>query len=1428
MSTTDISTPDLDRCAREPIHIIGQIQPHGVLLGVSEHDLVVRHISTNAAALFGLSPERILGSPLETLLAMRDVTTLKANSLSPNALVDNPCRLRLGVDNLEVQCIAHRHDGVLLIELESLKGAHSLEPVDLNAHIRQPLSRMEQAPNIPALSQVAASEIRRLSGFDRVMVYRFDEEWNGEVIAEESIPSPISYHGLRFPASDIPAQARRLFLLNRLRSIVDIDAVPVPIVPDIGPLTGRPLDLTCSFLRSPAQVHLEYLRNMGVQSSLTVSIIVRERLWGMLACHHATPRHVDYSIRSICELIGQVLGAQVALRLDNDALQSRLASRNRLQNYVAGIDESESLFCTDGIHGQRLLELFSADGLISHINGVVMSHGYTVELPALLPLVGKLHQLALGGIACSHWLSSLDPSAASFASQVSGALLIELTGESGDYILLLRRELVETVTWAGNPDKSVNTDTDGRLRPRTSFGAWRQTLRNRSRPWTELQLETARGLRLELLRLRGAFEASQSNKRFRFLADSMPLLVWTATPDGTFDYYNERWISYSGVPPDRLSNWNWQEAIHPDDFPICLNLWQKTVANHCDYKIECRLKHASSGDYRWTLAQAFPLRNNKSEVIQWIGNCTDIEEQKQARKLLEKAVQERTAELAKARAQLQTVLDGATRVSIVATDTAGIITVFNSGAENMLGYTAHEVVGKQTPLLFHVESELLARGAELTQETGKLVCGFDVFAARPRNGLHEQREWTYVRKDGERLTVNLVATALRDGAGTIIGFLGVAMDITELKKADAAARASNEHFRLIIETIEDYALILLDARGHIVSWNVGAERITGYQASEIIGRHFSSFHLHKEIETRHPDSVLKLAAAHGRYTEEGGRVRKDGSGFWADVAISAIHDENGNLRGFAKVIHDITKRKKAEEKLREQALILDTANDAIVIRDIAGRITYWNQGAQRLYGWRKDEALGQVGHTLLKTQFPQSLDIITEQLFAEGCWQGEVLHTKRDGSLITVASTWTLRHDEANLRASVLEMNYDITARKRAEEQLKVASRRVELATDVMRAGVWDWDLKTNRLVWNARMYETYGIPQNAAVDYQHWVSAVLPEDLLAAEAALQMAIASKSQGSMEFRIKLPDGTLRHVHCAQATILDDAGKVVRVVGVNIDISDRKLADAALLEASNLLKLRVAELDAANKELAKKNEEVEAFVYIVSHDLRSPLVNLQGFSKELELSCEELRQKLATADESVQTILAVDIPESLRHIESSTTKFHRLINSLLQLSRYGRQDYHPEELDLGALIRSTLDLLSLSIASRGVEVSVGPLPKVYGDATALGQVFANLVGNAVMYMKPGRPGRIEIGGETHGATAHCWVKDNGAGFPASAKPRLFQVFQRFHPNLAEGEGMGLAIVRRVVERHGGAIWAESEENVGTTFHFTLPCGRAIGE
>lgn len=247
-------------------------------------------------------------------------------------------------------------------------------------------------------------------------------------------------------------------------------------------------------------------------------------------------------------------------------------------------------------------------------------------------------------------------------------------------------------------------------------------------------------------------------------------------------------------------------------------------------------------------------------------------------------------------------------------------------------------------------------------------------------------------------------------------------------------------------------------------------------------------------------------------------------------------------------------------------------------------------------------------------------------------------------------------------------------------------------------------------------------------------------------------------------------------------------------------------------------------DFTERELA---EEVETFVYIVSHDLRAPLVNIQGFAAEISRSCASLEGTLRNAalppdiGAAVRRIVGEDISGALTYISASTTKFQRLIDTLLVLSRTGRQELRIEDADVRCIVGSSILSLGQMIQACGADVVVEWLPSIRGDITALGQVFSNLIGNALKYSQPGRPVRIVVGGELLDGRAHYWVRDNGAGIPASAQRRLFRVFQRFHPDLASGDGMGLAIVKRLIERHGGRVWAESEEGVGTTFNMELP-------
>jgi PAS domain S-box-containing protein len=253
-----------------------------------------------------------------------------------------------------------------------------------------------------------------------------------------------------------------------------------------------------------------------------------------------------------------------------------------------------------------------------------------------------------------------------------------------------------------------------------------------------------------------------------------------------------------------------------------------------------------------------------------------------------------------------------------------------------------------------------------------------------------------------------------------------------------AARASPQDsalYRLLVENVHEYAILTLDPAGHVLSWNPGAERINGYQPGEIIGKHFSTFYPREDVERGKPEMELRVATAEGQFEDEGWRLRKDGSRFWANVIMTALRDKTGKLVGFGKITRDLTGRRQAEDMLRSQVGLLDLASDSIMIRDVDERIVFWNQGAERLYGWKKEQVLGQVVHTFLQTEFPKPKEEILEAFLRKGRWEGELIHTGADGRRITVFSRWTLERDENGRATSYLEINTDITRRKQLEQE---------------------------------------------------------------------------------------------------------------------------------------------------------------------------------------------------------------------------------------------------------------------------------------------------------------------------------------------------------------------------------------------------------
>jgi PAS domain S-box-containing protein len=271
---------------------------------------------------------------------------------------------------------------------------------------------------------------------------------------------------------------------------------------------------------------------------------------------------------------------------------------------------------------------------------------------------------------------------------------------------------------------------------------------------------------------------------------------------------------------------------------------------------------------------------------------------------------------------------------------------------------------------------------------------------------------------------------------------------------DEATRPDDDPVRLLVDSVQDFAILTLDPTGRIVSWSPGAQRIKGYRAEEILGKHFSTFYPREDVERGKPEMGLRVAAAEGRFEDEGWRLRKDGSRFWANVVITALRDREGNLVGFGKITRDLTGRWQAEETLRSQVKLVDLASDCIMIRDLEDRIVSWNKGAERMYGWKKEQVLGEVVHTFLQTEFPRRKEEVLEAFLREGRWEGELTHTCADGRRITVSSRWTLERDEEGRAKSFLEINTDITRRKQLEaERSRYLERVGEAVTRLASTG---------------------------------------------------------------------------------------------------------------------------------------------------------------------------------------------------------------------------------------------------------------------------------------------------------------------------------------------------------------------------------------
>jgi PAS domain S-box-containing protein len=754
--------------------------------------------------------------------------------------------------------------------------------------------------------------------------------------------------------------------------------------------------------------------------------------------------------------------------------------------------------------------------------------------------------------------------------------------------------------------------------------------------------------------------------------------------------------------------------------------------------------------------------------------------------------------LAQMESRYRGLLEAAPDAMVVVND-RGEIVLLNVQAEKQFGYPRDQLVGQQVTSIIPegFAERLVADGTRSAAEA---------LAQQIGTGI----ELSGRRKDGAEFPIELMLSPLESPEGILVtaairdisrrrdGERQLTLLEARRRLTEEALRESEERYRMLIDGVQDHAIFMIDTRGNVVSWNAGAARIKGYSAEQIIGRNFSCFFTAEDIARGRPEQVLRLTMLSGRHEEQATRVRMNGSHFLASITITALRDAAGNLRGFSEFSRDLSESQEAGARYRG---LLEAAPDAMVVVNQAGQIVLLNLRAEKQFGYYRDELVGQQVKSIIPEGFAERLIADGSRSAAEALAQQigtglELRGRRKDGSEFPIELMLSpLENAEGILVTAAIR---DISVRKAAVEHLAQMEGRyrglLEAAPDAM--------VLVNQcgsiVLVNRQAEKMFGYVREALVgsSAQMLLSTQSVEVLAAStRRSADGVFSEQSQTGLELEGRHEDGSQFpiEVMLSPLTTIDEG--VLLTVAIR-DITQRKQVEAHLLQT-------LAELNRSNDELGQ-------FAYIASHDLQEPLRMVASYT---QLLSKRYAGKLdADADEFIA--FAVD----------GANRMQRLIQDLLAYSRVGTKGRELAETSSEDALEHALMNLGGAIAESGALVTHDPLPSVLADESQLVQLFQNLVGNAIKYQSPGVP-KIHVSSSKADHTKWMFsVKDNGLGIEPQYFDKIFGMFQRLHRREEfEGTGIGLAICKKIVERHGSSISIESTPGQGSTFRFALSEG-----
>jgi PAS domain S-box-containing protein len=595
----------------------------------------------------------------------------------------------------------------------------------------------------------------------------------------------------------------------------------------------------------------------------------------------------------------------------------------------------------------------------------------------------------------------------------------------------------------------------------------------------------------------------------------------------------------------------------------------------------------------------------------------------------------------------------------------------------------------------------------------------------------------------------------------------------------------------------------------VQEWNKSAERMFGYSRSQTLGQAMDElivpFSLRQSYLSGITDYLITgVGSLLGRPIELEAR-RADTSQFPVELAITRIPGHEPPE--YTVFIHDLTARKRAEEELRKSEeqyrMLVESVEDyAIYMLDPDGAVASWNSGAHANTGYSADEVMGQHYAIFLPPEADKKAAAgeMLEAAKIQGRHQDEGWRVRKNGSRYWAQVTFTsIRADSGELHGFSI-VSHDVTTRKRAEEATKYLASIVRFADEAIIGKTTDGIITS----WNPGAERLFGYSAEEAIDNS--IQILVPGDRVNEEVdILDKVRRGESVTQLETIRKRKDGKLLHVSVTVSPIKDSKGRIVGASMIVRDVTEQRRAEEEIRRLNEELEHRV---DERTSQLQAANKELEAFSYSVSHDLRAPLRHISGFAEMLETSAG------ARLDEEALRLL--------KTITDSAKKMGKLIDDLLAFSRWNRVELRKESVDLADLAAAVRHDLQPDAVGRDIQWVSGTLPRVIGDPALLRQVFYNLISNALKYTRPRPQAVIEISCQDTDSETVCSVRDNGVGFDMRYVDKLFGVFQRLHrASEFEGTGVGLANVRRIIFRHGGRTWAESQAGNGATFYFSLP-------